>query len=424
MATPGYPFSLALTSQFYFCALPLRLDTYSHCQFRCRYCFASARGGAGRRRQIQTADPESLRRRFGRIESGRVQGVVDEMLAAGQPVHWGGMSDPFMPRERETRASLGLLAVLADHGHPTIISSKGTLMTEGPYLQHLVRGRFMVQFSISSMNAELMAQIDPGTPKPTARIEAMRQLASAGVPVSVRVQPLLPGRERDGAHVIEAAASAGARHIAVEHLKLPLERGWHGAGVMSRALGLDLREYFEIRRSRRVGREWILPVAERLPRQLAFRELAHARGMSFAAADNDLLLLSDGACCCSGAEGLPGFESFIRFNYLEAARVGYCDNRVEWALIEDKWRPHGSISRFVNSRSRLPTDGGTGAGIRPYLERNWSGRANGCAPNAFHGLVNGGAHDDAGRPIYVFEESARRLYRSSLGPAEAADRPA
>jgi DNA repair photolyase len=36
-----YSSPLSLTSQFYFCPVPLRLDTYSGCSHGCIYCFAN-----------------------------------------------------------------------------------------------------------------------------------------------------------------------------------------------------------------------------------------------------------------------------------------------------------------------------------------------------------------------------------------------
>lgn len=36
-----YGSPISLTSQFYFCGVPLRLDTYSGCSHNCLYCFAN-----------------------------------------------------------------------------------------------------------------------------------------------------------------------------------------------------------------------------------------------------------------------------------------------------------------------------------------------------------------------------------------------
>src|SRR3954454_544378 len=98
MTKPAYKESLGLTSQFYFCGLPLRLDSEPRCGFSCLYCFSKSRGGANLARSAQIADPAGLRRRFVRLAAGTVQGAIDEMLARGAAIHFGGMSDPFARR--------------------------------------------------------------------------------------------------------------------------------------------------------------------------------------------------------------------------------------------------------------------------------------------------------------------------------------
>lgn len=116
MSQHDYKYFLSLSSQFPFCGIPLRLDSFSRCQFACRYCFASARGGAGGESRIQTADPKRLARRLARLEISRQpQSALDELLLARIPIHFGGMSDPFMPAELDRRITFDLLQVLAEH---------------------------------------------------------------------------------------------------------------------------------------------------------------------------------------------------------------------------------------------------------------------------------------------------------------------
>jgi len=43
--TRGYDYAVALTSQFYFCAIPFRLDISPSCSLGCAYCFHASRGG-------------------------------------------------------------------------------------------------------------------------------------------------------------------------------------------------------------------------------------------------------------------------------------------------------------------------------------------------------------------------------------------
>jgi len=267
----AYPYALSLTSQFFYCGLPLRLDSYSACQYACTYCFARARGGARRARSLQVADARSLRNRLERIAKSGAKSVVDEFLLQRQPLHLGGMTDPFPPIESVRKATHDILHVLGVHNYPTVISTKGADELSDRHIELLQNGAFIVQISISSLDQRLMKAVDVGTPGPDARLAALSLLNSAGVPTACRIQPVLPTREEEVLEIIHACEEAGVCHVAVEHLKLPIERRWAGTRQLSTALGLDLFGYFFSRGSSRVGREWVLPVDERLPRMLRWR---------------------------------------------------------------------------------------------------------------------------------------------------------
>lgn len=407
-----YRYGLGLTSQFYFCGLPLRLDTYSKCAFRCSYCFAHARGGAHRDVDASVYSDSRLTRRFDRILEGRGNGVLDELLANGQPIHFGGMSDPFSALERRHGASFAALKVLAKHRHPTIISTKSDILAEDKYLQVLKQGRFIVQVSLSSMDAALIDKVDRGAPGPARVMKMLRILRAEGIPTSCRIQPLLPTLEDHARDVIAACADAGVGHVAVEHLKLGVEKAWPGTKELAGVLKLDLFNYFERRGAQRVGREWVLGADSRVETVLNLRSAVRSQAMTFGAADTDLLLLSDGGCCCSGADLVPGFENYFKFNFLEAARQGLQTGRMTIDGLADQWVPTGSIAEHVNSHSRLPCAEGVGASIKHYIADAWNGAPNGAHPTALHGVADRGEVDQDGFKVYEISDEWRELTTS------------
>ncbi|HEX6417874.1 MAG TPA: hypothetical protein VFZ77_05235, partial [Acidimicrobiales bacterium] len=50
-----------------------------------------------------------------------------------------------------------------------------------------------VVVSVTTPDDDAIAHIEPGAPTPTARIEVVRELADAGVPVEVSASPWIPG---------------------------------------------------------------------------------------------------------------------------------------------------------------------------------------------------------------------------------------
>ncbi len=73
---PVYTTPFSVTSQFGFCGLPLRLDTYRGCGFQCSYCFARYRGGNRPMENIVPANPNAIQRVLDRALIGQKGGVV------------------------------------------------------------------------------------------------------------------------------------------------------------------------------------------------------------------------------------------------------------------------------------------------------------------------------------------------------------
>lgn len=388
---------LAPTSQFYFCSLPLRLDTYAGCGFGCSYCFAATRGGSvGSSRG--SFNPKSLSDRFQRIQKRGPGSAVDELLANRQPIHLGGMSDPFMPQELTSRVSLNVLRILAEKNYPTVISTKADLFARPEYLEILLRGNFLLQVSFSTLDPQLAGRIERGTPTPLKRLRSMETVAARGLRVSVRHQPLLPGDNATINALVRSAASAGARHYGAEHLKLGLENSARQA-VLSGQLP-DVAELYD-RHGVRSGRELVLRPELRVESILEARSMAHQSGLSFGAADSDLLPISDGDACCSGADlHLPNAGQPFRHTYLTAVRNSP-DDVVAYDTIRSEWAPTGTIARFVNSHSRI--GGAQGAGIKDYVRRNWNGRPNGPSPGMFAGVKPTERFDKSGFQLYAIE---------------------
>src|SRR5579859_321781 len=219
---------VSITSQFPFCGLPLRLDTYAGCAFRCSYCFARYRTEATfGSDSIRPADPATIKRIFRfSIELERFpEGVVAQCLRRRMPIHLGGMSDGFQPAERKFRVTESTLSVLARYGYPTVISTRGSMIAEPNYLALLkLIGPVVVQYSFSTTRDSTALKVEPFATSPSVLLRTMETLSSQGITVTCRWQPYIPGVSEEPAEFVPRVLSAGARHLALEHLKLAVEQ--------------------------------------------------------------------------------------------------------------------------------------------------------------------------------------------------------
>lgn len=398
---------ISLTSQFYFCGLPLRLDTYANCQFACHYCFAATRGGSRSSRGIRPADGHVVVRRLQRLRhSGGT--LLGEMVGARQAIHFGGMSDPLPPAERKFGVTLEVLRDLAIDDYPVVLSTKSSLAADDAYLSVLARPNALVQMSFSVADDNMSVAIDKGAPSTSQRLATLARLADAGAKTSARLQPVLPGQERETLQLLQRLAQVGVTHVGVEYLKVPLER-WKGEAAVSAITGLQITDHYRSVGSIRIGREWVLPVDRRLGFTLEARRLAHHLGMTFGAADTDLLPLGDGAACCSGADLLLPHASTFEYNYLGAVARADAQGRITLSSLSDVWRPTSSASSMINSRSRIPAEAGKGQPVEAYIRRNWNGRQNGCAPDMFYGIHATTARETDGSVVYQISDELRSL---------------
>ena len=156
---PFYKYYAGITSQIGFCSTPLRLDSYSRCQFSCAYCFASTRQGFGRKENFKTGNPNSLRQRMDRVAKGQIASALDEFISKRIPFQLGGMSDPFTKSEIKNRVTLDYLGILKDFNYPVIISTKSDLIMNQEYLDVIADSNVYVRFSTTIINEKFRSKI-------------------------------------------------------------------------------------------------------------------------------------------------------------------------------------------------------------------------------------------------------------------------
>jgi DNA repair photolyase len=197
------------------------INPYRGCEHGCVYCFArptheylgwSAGLDFETRILVKEEAPALLRREIA------ARGYRPQVLGLS------GVTDPYQPVERTLRLTRGCLEVLARHRHPVTIITKSHLVTrDGDLLGELARhGAGSVMVSLTTLDPELAARMEPRASRPARRLEAIAALAAAGVPVGVLVAPVVPAlTDHELPALLEAAAAAGASAAGYVVLRLP-----------------------------------------------------------------------------------------------------------------------------------------------------------------------------------------------------------
>ncbi|MGD0140779.1 MAG: PA0069 family radical SAM protein [Tepidisphaeraceae bacterium] len=135
-----------------------------------------------------------------------------------------GVTDCYQPVERRLKITRGCLQVLAEFRNPVTILTKNHLVTRDiDLLRELAAHRATaVMVSITTLDQSLAMKMEPRTSVPRRRLEAVRMLAEAGIPVGVMAAPMIPGlNDQELPAILSAAAEAGARFAGYQALRLP-----------------------------------------------------------------------------------------------------------------------------------------------------------------------------------------------------------
>jgi DNA repair photolyase len=143
-----------------------------------------------------------------------------------EPIALGTNTDPYQPIEREWKITRQVIEVLAECEHPLTITTKGVLILRDLDLLAPMAAKNLarVYVSIAMLDRELARKLDPRAPSPQRRLEMIKALSDAGVPVGVSVAPVIPQlTDKDLEAILEAAAEHGARMATWVMLRLPYE---------------------------------------------------------------------------------------------------------------------------------------------------------------------------------------------------------
>ena len=222
------------------------LNPYRGCEHGCIYCYArptheylglSAGLDFESKIMVKTKAPELL---HAELEAPRWE---------PQTLVLSGVTDPYQPIERKLRITRACLEVLARFRNPVAIITKNRLVARDlDVLKELsAHNAVAVNISVTSLDSNLQRVLEPRTSSPRARLDTIRQLHDAGIPIGVMVAPIVPGiTDHEIPKIIEACAKAGAKFAGYTVVRLP----WAVAPLFEHWL----EEHFPARKEKVLGR--------------------------------------------------------------------------------------------------------------------------------------------------------------------------
>ncbi|MEW6331261.1 MAG: PA0069 family radical SAM protein [Pseudomonadota bacterium] len=199
------------------------INPYRGCEHGCVYCYARpshAYAGLSPGLDFET-------KLFAKTNAaGRLRTELAKPGYRCRPIALGSNTDPYQPIERRYRIMRQILEVLYECEHPLTIVTKSALIERDlDLLAPMARKQLVHAFiSVTTLDRSLARRLEPRAAAPVRRLEAIKNLAAAGVPVGVMVAPVIPAlNDRDIESILEQARAAGADWAGYVLLRLPHE---------------------------------------------------------------------------------------------------------------------------------------------------------------------------------------------------------
>ncbi len=199
------------------------INAYRGCEHGCVYCFARPTHAF----MGLSAGLDFEARLFAKPDAPKL--LERELSKAGykpRVIAMGTNTDPYQPIEKKWRISRQLLEVLNACNHPVGIVTKSSLILRDMDIlsQMAEKGLVKVALSVTTLDRRLARTMEPRASTPVRRLETMRALSDAGIPVAVMASPVIPGlNDHELERILDSAKAAGACTATYILLRLPLE---------------------------------------------------------------------------------------------------------------------------------------------------------------------------------------------------------
>ncbi|MEN9725753.1 MAG: hypothetical protein RL434_119 [Pseudomonadota bacterium] len=240
------------------------VNPYRGCEHGCVYCYA--RTTHAWLDLSPGLDFES--RLFAKTNAAEV--LRRELAAPGYrcaPLAIGVSTDAYQPVERALGITRELLALMVETRHPCTLITKGALIERDLDLLGELAALNLVEvyITLTTLDHTLARRLEPRATAPRRRLETVRRLSAAGIPVGVMFAPVIAGlNDQELETVIESGASCGAESASWVLLRLPQEINPMFQAWLAAHYPLKAGKVMSLMRAQRGGKEYDSDFSQRM----------------------------------------------------------------------------------------------------------------------------------------------------------------
>jgi DNA repair photolyase len=210
----------------------------------------------------------------------------------GETISLCNSSDPYPRAEASEGLTRRCLEILAESNCKIQIITKSNLVARDDDLLSKVPST--VALTVTTEDDHLARLIEPFAPLPSERLRAAQDLIKAGIPVSVRLDPIIPLVNDQPEGLIADLACIGVKHLTCSTYKARPDNWMRLTRAMPQVAEKLKPLYFQ--QGEKIGGSTLLPKALRFKLLKNMRDLALAQGMKFGVCREGLTELNTAAC--------------------------------------------------------------------------------------------------------------------------------
>lgn len=411
----GYYNSPRWSAEIADCSMPMTMDTYSNCSYKCKYCFSQFQRGIGDGKEnylnndVKWVNSEKFKKIFTNPDESQFGLYVKSRKA----MQWGGLSDQFDENERKYGKTLELLRWMRENvpDMPISFSTKATWWLDDPRYIELFKGNSMwnCKFSIITLDEKKARIIETGVDSPSKRLNAIEKYAKLNAGgATLRLRPFIIGITTPSyLDLIRRAGDCGATALSTEFLCIErrsnlLKSKFH---FFTELCGFDLYEFYikysvqqgYLRLNRKIKEPFIRNM----------KSECEKIGMRFYVSDAHFKECSCNGSCC----GLPESWNYSRGQWCQALMLARKNGRVTYSEVKvdiDKYlsgfmykMADGFNTKGANIRAKF-----NGMSMADYMRWLWNNPNNGQSPYVlFEGVLYPVDKDNDGDLVYEYQEN-------------------
>lgn len=245
------------------CPRKLTFNPYTGCDHGCLYCYASS------------YIPRFRECRPKKNLVARLQKEASKLC--GELVSVSNSSDPYPRLEQEMGLTRQCLEVLAESDCRVQLVTKSDLVARD--IDVLQKMGCVVSVTVLTLDDNLSRKLEPGAPVSSRRLEAMSRLVEAGIPVTVRVDPVIPFVNGDVAELVDAVAGLGVVHVTSSTYKVKPDN-WKRFTTVFPEVSEKLKPLY-FGKGERIGGSTYLPRDKRFALMKKVKDTVEEHGLKF-----------------------------------------------------------------------------------------------------------------------------------------------